>query len=158
MTLITLTIPGKPYAKKRAKATAFAGRARMYDPAENGKFESQVAAIAIDHFPTPIPGPVRVKIIAVFEPAASWSKKKRAEHLHRPHTQKPDLDNVAKAIKDGLNRIAWGDDSQVADLSVRKSWGLFAQTVVHIEPMEPAPGDWQSIGSLARGLIEGASE
>ncbi|PWE26705.1 RusA family crossover junction endodeoxyribonuclease [Pararhodobacter marinus] len=135
MTSVQFTIPGKPFGKQRARATARGGFARMYTPKETVSFERSVGTIAAPLFARPITGPVRLRIIAVFEPAASWSKKKRATHLHRPHTQKPDLDNVAKAIKDGLNRIAWADDSQVADLHVAKLWGIAACTQVWVEPM-----------------------
>lgn len=135
MTRITFTIPGKPFAKQRHRVGSFGGRARAFNTKDNERFEAVVRDIAAQQIGEPIAGPVRLYIVATFEPPASWSKKKRAEHLHRPHTQKPDLDNCAKAIKDGLNRIAWGDDSQVADMTCRKVWGITAQTVVSVEPM-----------------------
>ena len=134
---VTITIPGQPFGKQRHRVAAMGGKARAFNTAKNQRFEAVVQAIAAPHFPQPIEGPVRLFIFATFEPAASWSRKKRDEHLHRPHTQKPDLDNVAKAIKDGLNRIAWADDSQVAELVVRKVWGLAPQTVVTVEAMQP---------------------
>ena len=128
--MITFTIPGKPFGKQRPRATR---QGRMYTPAQTVAFETVVRQVGIEHFPTPLVGPVRVTIIATFIPAASWSKAKRAENLHRPHTQKPDLDNCAKAILDGLNRIAFADDGQVAEISARKVWGIVEQTVVHVE-------------------------
>ena len=127
---VTFSIPGKPFAKQRARATR---QGRMYTPKETVSFERQVGQIALDHFSQPIAGPVRLTVYATFEPAKSWAKKKRAAHMHTPHTQKPDLDNCLKAIKDGLNRIAWADDSQVAEVVARKVWGLTARTVVHVE-------------------------
>jgi Holliday junction resolvase RusA-like endonuclease len=127
---IILTIPGVPFGKQRARATR---GGRMYTPAATVSFERLVGTIAAPHFPQPLDGPVRVEIVATFAPPPSWSQKKRAALLHRPHTQKPDLDNVAKAILDGLNRIAFADDSQVADQRLRKMWGLTAQTVVYVE-------------------------
>lgn len=129
----TFTIPGQPFAKQRHRMGTFGGKARAFNTAKNERFESVVRALAAEHFAAPLVGPVRVMIFATFEPPPSWSKKKRAEHLHRMHTQKPDLDNIAKAIKDGLNRIAWADDSQVAELFARKVWGITAQTVVSVE-------------------------
>lgn len=39
----------------------------------------------------------------------SWSKKKKAEMQGKPHQQKPDLDNLIKAVKDSLLK----DDSHV---------------------------------------------
>lgn len=130
---VTLVIPGKPYGKKRARATAFRGRARMYDPKENISFERTVAAIAAPLFPQPFEGPIKITIRATFVPPQSWSKRKVEAHIHRAHTQRPDLDNVAKGICDGLNRIAWADDAQVAELTVSKVWGLVEQTVVFVE-------------------------
>jgi Holliday junction resolvase RusA-like endonuclease len=50
-----------------------------------------------------------------FEPAPSLSKKKREALIDcRWHTIKPDMDNLEKAIKDGLNKVAYSDDCQVA--------------------------------------------
>lgn len=129
---VMLTIPGKPFAKQRHRSTK---DGRMYTPQETVSFERTVGQIALPKFPAPIAGPVRLTIIATFEPPQSWSKKKRAAHLERHHTQKPDLDNIEKAIKDGLNRVAFADDSQVAEMVSRKAWGEQAQTVVFIEEL-----------------------
>ena len=128
----TFTIPGKPFAKQRPRATR---QGVIFTPAATVSFERQVAQIAAQHFPEPITGPVKVAIWATFEPAQSWSKRKVAEHLNRPHTQRPDLDNCAKAILDALNRIAWADDGQVAEIHVRKVWGPSARTVVTVEAL-----------------------
>lgn len=128
---IQFRVPGKPYAKKRPRFSRKSGRA--YDPKENGQFENSVAAIALPFFPVALTGPVKVTINVTFATAASWSKKKTADLLHRPHLQKPDLDNVAKAICDALNRIAWADDSQVYEMHVRKFWGLQDETFVFVE-------------------------
>lgn len=127
---VTFTIPGKPFAKSRHRVS-FKQR-RTFNAPSNEAFERTVGEIALPHFQHPIDGPVRLEIDATFVPAASWSKKKRADHLHRPHTQKPDCDNVAKAIMDGLNRIAWADDAQVSEITVRKVWGVTERTVVHV--------------------------
>ena len=134
MAIVTLTIPGKPYAKKRPRFSRRSGRA--FDPAENAVAEASIGNIAARHFPAAIAGPVRVDVVATFACPASWSKKKRAELMHRPHCQKPDGDNLLKCCKDALNRIAWGDDGQVCDARVRKVWGLVDQTIIHVEALE----------------------
>lgn len=132
MTAVQFTIPGKPFGKQRPRATR---QGRIYTPKETVSFERVVGQIAALHFPRPIEGPISLTVTAIFEPAASWSKKKQAASLGHPHTQKPDLDNCLKAIKDGLNRIAWGDDCQVASVECRKRWGVRAETVVTVEAM-----------------------
>jgi Holliday junction resolvase RusA-like endonuclease len=131
--MTTFVIPGNPFAKQRPRFSRRSGRA--FTPAETVSFERTVGQIAMTHFPQPIEGPVKLTVWATFVPPQSWSKKKTAETLHRPHIQRPDLDNIAKAIADGLNRIAWADDGQIAEMNVRKVWGLTAQTVVTVEAM-----------------------
>lgn len=131
MNRVSFTVPGKPYAKKRPRFSRKIGRA--FDPAENSKAEAAIGHLAVQHFPAPISGPVVVDVIATFAIPPSWSKRKAAEHIHRPHCQKPDGDNLLKAVKDALNRIAWADDGQVYDARIRKVWGNVDQTVIHVE-------------------------
>ena len=133
--IVAFTIPGKPFGKKRHRIGKIGGHARAFNPEENVSFERQVATIARPYFPVPIEGPVRVRIVATFEVPKSWSKKRQAEALGSYHTQKPDRDNIDKAVQDGLNRIAFTDDSQVADGRCVKRWGARAETFVQIEPL-----------------------
>ena len=129
---VRIVIPGKPFAKQRPRATR---QGRVYTAKETVRFEQVVAQIGVERFPAPFDGPVRLTVTAVFEPATSWTKKRRDGAMSRPHTQKPDLDNCIKALKDGLNRIAWADDAQVAQVFARKVWGLRAETIVTVEAL-----------------------
>jgi len=49
----------------------------------------------------------------------SWSKKKRAEMNGKPHQQKPDLDNLAKALMDAVH----DDDAGIWSMCLSKGWG-----------------------------------
>ena len=134
MTRYVLTIPGKPFAKQRPRFSRRSGRA--YTPSETVSFERQVGMIAALQIREPIVGPVSVDVLAIFEPPKSWSKKRRAEALESSppaHIQKPDADNLGKAILDGLNRIAFADDAQVYRQVCEKRWGLVPQTTVIIQ-------------------------
>lgn len=136
--MVMFTIPGKPFAKQRPKATMVAGRARVYTPKQTVSFERQVAEIARPVFPAPLEGPVKLRVVAVFQIPKSWTKKKKTEAAQNGgafHVQRPDGDNILKAIKDGLNRIAWVDDSQVADVRCVKRWGDQAATYVEVEAL-----------------------
>lgn len=130
---IFFAIPGKPFAKQRPRSTR---QGRVYTPQQTVAFEATVQAIALQYFPAPIDGPIKVTIEAVFEPPRSWSKKKTAQHLGGYHTQRPDLDNCQKAILDGLNRVAFADDSQVAEIVCAKRWGTGAHTTVKVESLQ----------------------
>lgn len=127
--MTAFVIPGKPFAKQRARATR---QGRVYTPKETVSFERQAGMIAAQHFKQPLDGAIRLSVRAVFEPPASWSDKKRRAHTGQPHCQKPDLDNCLKAISDGLNRIAFADDSQVAVCIGEKVWGTPERTEVRV--------------------------
>ena len=79
-------------------------------------------------------GPLEMTIRATYEIPRSWSAAKRAATEWK--SSRGDIDNVAKQICDALNRIAWTDDCQIAEMRVRKVWGLLDQTVVHVEAMD----------------------
>jgi len=52
---------------------------------------------------------------------ASWSKKKKKEMLGQPHQQKPDIDNLLKALLDAV----YDDDCCIYKLSeLEKIWGI----------------------------------
>lgn len=48
----------------------------------------------------------------------SWSKKKKTEMLGRPHQQRPDIDNLSKALFDAV----YSDDSTIWDVRTTKLW------------------------------------
>ena len=48
----------------------------------------------------------------------SWSNKKRDEMRHKPHQQKPDIDNLIKAVLDALLE----DDCAVWMVEACKVW------------------------------------
>ena len=58
----------------------------------------------------------------------SWSKKKRKEMIGKPHKQRPDLDNFLKGFWD-----AFGEDSHLSDVTVRKVWAIEGRIMV--EPL-----------------------
>lgn len=114
------------------------GHARLYTPAKTEKYEARVAVFGQQAMAgrAPLEGAVALSVAAYFPIPASWPKKRQAAARAGTelHTKKPDLDNVIKAIKDGLNGIAWGDDSQVAVLrECRKGYSDTPSVVVTIE-------------------------
>ena len=137
MDAVTFEIYGKPFAKQRPKFSRRGKFVSTYTPKETVSFERTVGMIGSEHFDTPIQGPVRLEVLAIFKPAKSWSKKRRAEAMGQWHTQKPDKDNIEKAILDGLNRIAYADDSQVASGGCDKIWGEIEKTIVTVSSLKP---------------------
>ena len=46
---------------------------------------------------------------------------------------KPDSDNIAKIICDGLNGVAYNDDKQIISLKIEKAWADDGIEMVEIE-------------------------
>lgn len=67
--------------------------------------------------------PCKVYIKAFFDVPKSYSKKKREQCLSgliRPG--KPDIDNIAKAVLDGMNGIVYSDDKCVYEVHSTKEY------------------------------------
>ncbi|MEL7299351.1 MAG: RusA family crossover junction endodeoxyribonuclease [Pseudomonadota bacterium] len=126
---VRFEIPGKPFAKQRPRMTR---QGRAYTPKATVSFESVVRQLAALHFSEPLRGPVHVSVCAVFEIPKSWSKARRDAAVDGFHTSRPDADNIRKAILDGMNRIAYEDDSQVASGFDQKIYGSEAKTIVEV--------------------------
>ena len=95
----------------------------MYTPSGIVAYQRQVQAAARSHLPEAVwGGPVRLTLSVYFE---------RPQRLLRrvsptrsvPHTGKPDIDNVVKAVMDALTKCElWNDDAQVCQLEIRKQY------------------------------------
>ena len=84
----------------------------------------------------------------------SWSKKKKALHIGQIHQQKPDLDNLIKAVKDSLTYRREADDSHVATyLFAQKSWAEKGSIRLYaVEEHQDWSGVLMSIKNTIRGL------
>ncbi|GAB3249116.1 RusA family crossover junction endodeoxyribonuclease [Chitinimonas naiadis] len=133
---ITFTVPGEPQGKgrprhvtrkRRDKSTGKMGTyMATITPAKTEAYEElikQVAEAAMVGREL-ITGPVAIRLEALLPIPQSWSKKKQHEALIGIlyPTKKPDFDNVAKAISDGLNEVVFHDDAQVVDAYICKRY------------------------------------
>lgn len=132
-------IPGKPAGKARPRVNTYTHRA--YTPDATKAYESTVRASYINAAPPGERlhvGPLRVEIVAYYPIPKSWSKVQKRTALAgetRPEV-KPDLDNLAKAILDALNGLAYEDDASVTDLIIRKHYAEIGHVIVRIESGE----------------------
>jgi len=129
---MTIRVPAIPVAQPRTKATAFAGRARVYDvtsiksadgtrkPHPIVVFKATVRLAAEREYQgPPLTGPLRVDIVAVFPRPANRTWKTKPMPRER-HIKKPDRDNLDKAVLDALNGLAWVDDCQICAGGIEK--------------------------------------
>lgn len=130
-------IKEKPIGKERPRYSAKTHR--MYTPTRTSSFEEKVQWAFKSKYniqSEPSTKPFKAKIIAVFKPAESLSKKKKEELLFKiNYTKKPDADNIAKAVLDSLNGLVYKDDSQVTELLVLKNCGTENKVIVELEEL-----------------------
>ena len=122
---IKITIPGRPVPKARPRLGMRGKTAYIYTPQRTKEYEELVGWTAKAAGCKPLEGPVEVEL---------WCYTKG----------RADVDNLSKSILDGLNGIAFEDDSQVVDLHVHKR-KVKTDERVEIEIREAGP--WTTIAT-----------
>lgn len=143
---IVFSVRCKPEPQPRQRHRIFKTRGgklavQSYTPADSPvttfkdriRFESRRV-----HRGEPLTGPLAVEMVLVLERPQYLGKGGRKWHETRG-----DVDNYAKSILDALLKVAFVDDGQVAELSVRKqiaAAGEEPSVSVSIEQLEPVGG------------------
>lgn len=136
---------GQPVGKGRPRAVRTpAGGIRTHTPDRTAAYESLIAEtvqrrLGGEGQQGRFAGPVEVVLTFALRRPKSVSARKRPLPV-----VKPDVDNLVKAVLDGLGRTSlWVDDSQVVSLSATKVYaddeGELPRTVISVCDME-APG------------------
>jgi Holliday junction resolvase RusA-like endonuclease len=146
---LTFSVPGIPQGKGRPRATK--ARRKPYTPAKTVVYERDVRTGFLLGIQAasgkPMAGEgslygreaVEAEITAYY-PIPKSATKTRQRLISTGAilpTVKPDADNVAKAVLDALNHLAYDDDSQVAILTVRKEFCRAGEERVEVR-MRPA--------------------
>lgn len=130
--MATFVIPGEPKGKGRPRFSARTtkdGRAFVTTrtPQETVIYENLVRLEYEAQCGVRFPDDAQMValITAVYAIPKSASKRRRAQMLEGRvlPRKKPDVDNIAKCILDSLNGIAYRDDSQVVECTVKKVYG-----------------------------------
>ena len=141
---VNCTIPGKPFAKQRPRASRRGRFTTVYTPKETVNYENLVKySYFEENGDLKLEGPLEAEIIATFPIPQSATKKqyKKMASGEEPHTKKPDCDNIAKICLDALNNIAFNDDSQITDLLIKKRYGENPNVKISIRRKNITEGD-----------------
>lgn len=117
-------IEGTPVPKKRPRFSTQGGIVRSYTDKGTRNYEDHVnlSSRAAMGSTGPLETPVGVYLY-VRLPVPKSRSKKRTEAalggLEKPIC-KPDIDNLAKSLLDGMNGVVFKDDSQIVSLHVTK--------------------------------------
>lgn len=110
---IRIIIPGRPVPKQRPR---FTRTGHIYTPQETRDYEDFVGWKAKEVIKEPLAGNVALYI-----------------KVYVKGNVFPDLDNIAKSILDGMNKVAYHDDKQVACLVIQRIKGQEEKVEVELE-------------------------
>lgn len=132
--LLMFKVKAKPVPQARPRffvrqkgAQRFVG---AYDPKQCKTFKEVIAwhvrtEASRQGLQKPVGGPISIKLIF----------RMRGNGKERYHTKRPDVDNLAKAIKDALKGIVYADDSQIVEAHLYKEYGE-PEVIIEIKTLE----------------------
>lgn len=137
--IVKFFIPGEPVPKGRGRAGVVNGHAHVFTPSKTRNYENFVKGLAAEAMRgrTPVDGPVMVDITVWLPIPASMSRKHQVAAVDASllPAKKPDIDNCAKSVTDGLNAIVFCDDRQIVDLHVRKRYSRVPGVAVEVHDL-----------------------
>lgn len=134
--ILKFTIDGEVQPQERPRFSRRGSFVTTYDPPKSANYKKHVAKIAEQYkMDNLIESEIKLTIDVYRKIPKSTTKKdlKRIEEGELLPIKKPDVDNLAKGIKDGITGILWKDDSLIVELVVRKFYSHNPRAEVIIE-------------------------
>lgn len=118
----TFEIPGEAVPKGRPRMTK---SGHVYTPQKTRDYEAWVRLCWLQTGQPMSLQPLQIRLEFLLPIPKSFSKKQREAALAGVllPTKKPDIDNLVKAVLDGLNGLAYRDDQQIVALEAVKGYG-----------------------------------
>ncbi len=128
---IEFTVPGPsiPERKRSYRAGKFTCRVDTPDAKDYKNHVKACAAIAMAGR-APIEGPVSLEVTV-----SRLRPKSLPKRVTLP-TTRPDIENNVKLISDGLTGIVFRDDAQIVRLIASKQFGVIAEVMVTVSPID----------------------
>lgn len=137
MHTVSIAMPFEPVPKGRPRFSIIHGHIHTHTPPKTKAFENSVAYYykgASNSYKFEQGTPLTVSIDFGMPIPKSATKKRKEGMLAGVicHTVKPDVDNLVKAVLDGLNGIAWHDDAQITQLNISKGYAREPHIYINI--------------------------
>lgn len=129
--MIIIKVDGEIVGKGRPRFARRGSFVSTYTPAKTNNYENLVRVLYEEQNKDNASKnkyfnrePLELTINAYFGVPLSFSKKKAKQALNGEiyPIKKPDFDNIAKIIADALNKVAFGDDTQIITCIVNKRY------------------------------------
>lgn len=135
---LSFNVPMTAVAKARPRVTLNG----TYTPKKTRDAEKTVRdyAFAAMHPRKPTEHAVILTARFIFPTPTSWPKAKRKDAFEKRllHTQRPDLDNLMKLIKDAMIGVVFIDDAQIVSTVAHKNWGGVGRIEIEVSDVVPA--------------------
>jgi Holliday junction resolvase RusA-like endonuclease len=122
---VCFTVVGDPVPKARARTVKKGGRTWSFTPKKVVVWEKVIKEEALKHFESPFNGPVAVSLAFFLRRPKSRRKDNFVETT-------PDIDNLEKAVLDGLNGTAYQDDKLVVVKNAVKRYVVVGEPRVEV--------------------------
>lgn len=130
MTQVDFIVEGKPVPKGRPRHATHNGRTWEYTPKTTLDYERKVREAFLEQNQSVHKDAcIGIRIIFYMPIPKGTSKKQVQKMSGDMHRKKPDLDNLIKSVLDGLNGVAYTDDSLLGKVEASKVY-----CPPHIEP------------------------
>jgi len=134
---VRFVVRGEPIPKGRPRVTK---TGHAYTPQRTVVYEKLVRHSYIAQcgaFRFPDGSPIEITINGYFPVPKSVSKRRAAKMQAGEYkTTRPDLDNIIKSITDGLNGLAFKDDSQICVINATKRYSRYPYTTVRLHMLQ----------------------
>ena len=137
MMICSFVIHTEPVGKGRPR---FTRDGHAYTPERTRRFEAAVRFAALDFMKRmgagriPATVPISVHVVACFGIPVSWPKRKKASAAEQ--IPRIDVDNILKAVLDGMNGILFEDDRQVVKAIAEKRYEEEGRVLVFVHTPE----------------------
>jgi Holliday junction resolvase RusA-like endonuclease len=127
MSFVVFTVEGPPQGKGRPRFRRAGNFVTTYTDQKTKDYELRIKhqAMAAMGSAKPSKMPIDLSIQICCSIPCSWSKKKQMQALGGEifPTNKPDIDNILKAVSDAMNGVVYDDDRQIISVRVVKYYG-----------------------------------
>ena len=134
-----ITVYGKPQGKGRPRYTVRGGHAVAYTPENTRKYEEQIRRAWQEQDGRDYGPAALALIVTAYYPVPSRARKAEREAMlsgQVPVRDKPDLDNVLKAVMDALNSTAYQDDRQVTHINAARVYSEDPRIEIDLIPIK----------------------
>lgn len=131
-----ITIDGKVQPQGRPRFRVIGRNVSTYDPPKSKAYKKKVAESAKQQTIKKFNEPIEIKIVVYKYIPRSWSRleQSKAAAGQIGAVTRPDLDNYVKCILDGLNGVAFNDDSLICRIIAEKKYSFDERAEIEIKP------------------------